>query len=63
MPRKRQHHGSAWSKSDDAKFAKFRRSGMSAGDIAVALGRSRAAIYQHFSSQKLTRTRRRSQPR
>ena len=55
MVRKPNRHGSSWSATDDRKLQTLHRRGVPAADIARALGRSRPAVYQRLSTQKLRR--------
>jgi len=55
MPRQPSHHGSDWTTSDDKKLSKLRASGASGNDIARALGRTRASIYQHLTMRRRKR--------
>lgn len=52
MPRKPSHHGSGWTASDDRKLSKLRAGGANGTEIARALGRTRAAIYQHLTMRR-----------
>jgi DNA-binding CsgD family transcriptional regulator len=55
MPRKPSHHGSDWTPSDDRKLSKLRAGGASGNEIARALGRTRASIYQHLTTRRRKR--------
>jgi hypothetical protein len=57
MPRKPSHHGSAWTKSDNAKLFTLHGRGASGAEIARALGRTRASVYQRLTTHKLRRKR------
>jgi len=59
MRRSPRHHGSPWTASDNLKLTRLRAAGASGEEIAAALGRSRAAIYQHLA----TRHQRKRTPR
>jgi hypothetical protein len=57
MPRKPSHHGSAWTKSDERKLLVLHQRGASGADIARALGRTRASVYQRLTIKKPRRRR------
>ena len=57
MARKRAHHGSEWSATDDRRLLRLHGRGIPAATIAQTLGRTRAAIYQRLTSQKAKRKR------
>jgi len=57
MPRKPSHHGSVWTRSDEKKLIALRARGVSAAEIARALGRTRASVYQRLTMRRLRRKR------